>query len=158
VRENLQTEGIDPPPHRSTSTWTDFLHGQAQTLMAVDFIKTITLTGQRQYILAVTEHATRRVRILGTTAQPTTARVTQAARNLMMNLDAAGSQIRNLIRDRDAKLPALLDRILNNTGIEIVLTGVRMPPMNSIMERWMRTRRHELLDRTLIWNERHLRH
>ena len=33
-----------------------------------------------------------------------------------------------------------------------------MPRMNSIMERWVQTRRHELLDRTLIWNESHLRH
>jgi hypothetical protein len=30
--------------------------------------------------------------------------------------------------------------------------------MNSIMERWVQTRRHELLDRTLIWNQRHLLH
>ncbi|MEU4685758.1 integrase core domain-containing protein [Streptomyces xinghaiensis] len=28
--------------------------------------------------------------------------------------------------------------------------------MNAIMERWVQTCRHELLDRTLIWNERHL--
>ncbi|MEI5098369.1 integrase core domain-containing protein [Streptomyces sp. PmtG] len=26
------------------------------------------------------------------------------------------------------------------------------------MGRWVQTCRHELLDRTLIWNERHLRH
>jgi hypothetical protein len=30
--------------------------------------------------------------------------------------------------------------------------------MNSIIERWVRTLRRELLDRTLIWNEQHLRH
>ncbi|GAA3814686.1 hypothetical protein GCM10022206_61450 [Streptomyces chiangmaiensis] len=30
--------------------------------------------------------------------------------------------------------------------------------MNSIMERWVHTLRRELLDRTLIWNEHHLRH
>ncbi|HEX5406917.1 MAG TPA: integrase core domain-containing protein [Pseudonocardiaceae bacterium] len=29
--------------------------------------------------------------------------------------------------------------------------------MNSIIERWVQTCRHELLDRTLIWSERHLR-
>ena len=29
--------------------------------------------------------------------------------------------------------------------------------MNSIMGRWVRTCRSELLDRTLIWNETHLR-
>jgi putative transposase len=33
-----------------------------------------------------------------------------------------------------------------------------MPRMNSIMERRVRTCRRELLDRTLIWNQRHLLH
>ncbi|MEU6718697.1 hypothetical protein ABZ897_45145 [Nonomuraea sp. NPDC046802] len=39
-----------------------------------------------------------------------------------------------------------------------MLTGIRMPRMNSIMERWVRTCRRELLDRCLLWNERHLRY
>ncbi|RDI31795.1 integrase-like protein [Lentzea flaviverrucosa] len=30
--------------------------------------------------------------------------------------------------------------------------------MNSIVERWVKTLRAELLDRTLIWNHIHLRH
>jgi hypothetical protein len=30
--------------------------------------------------------------------------------------------------------------------------------MNSIMERWVQSCRRELLDRTLIWNQRHLLH
>lgn len=30
--------------------------------------------------------------------------------------------------------------------------------MNAIMERWVQTCRRELLDRTLIWNQRHLLH
>jgi putative transposase len=30
--------------------------------------------------------------------------------------------------------------------------------MNSITDRWTQTCRHELLDRTLIWNQRHLLH
>ncbi|MFB4298586.1 integrase core domain-containing protein [Actinomadura sp. NTSP31] len=37
-----------------------------------------------------------------------------------------------------------------------MLTGVRMPRMNAVMERWVQTCRRELLDRTLIWNQRHL--
>ncbi|WP_267900435.1 integrase core domain-containing protein [Actinomadura spongiicola] len=39
-----------------------------------------------------------------------------------------------------------------------MLTGVRMPRMNAVMERWVQTCRRELLDRTLIWNQRHLLH
>lgn len=37
-------------------------------------------------------------------------------------------------------------------------SGVQIPRMNAIMDRWIRTRRHELLDRTLIGNQRHLLH
>jgi transposase InsO family protein len=48
--------------------------------------------------------------------------------------------------------------VLAEAGIKVVLSGVQMPRMNSIMERWVRTCRRELLDRTLIWNQRHLLH
>ncbi|GHJ37262.1 transposase [Streptomyces sp. TS71-3] len=75
-----------------------------------------------------------------------------------MDLEDAGATVAYVIRDRDAKFPALFDEILAASGIETVLTGVRMPRMNALMERWVQTCRHELLDRTLIWNERHLRH
>ena len=64
----------------------------------------------------------------------------------------------NPIRDRDGKFPALFDTILADAGIETVLSGIQMPRMNSIMERWVQTCRRELLDRTLIWNQPHLLH
>ena len=75
-----------------------------------------------------------------------------------MDLEDAGSRARFLIRDRDGKFPALFDAILAEAGIEVVLSGVQMPRMNSIMERWVQTCRRELLDRTLIWNQQHLLH
>jgi putative transposase len=127
-------------------------------LLAADFIETVTLTGARRYILAVIEHATRRIRVLGVTAHPTAGWVTQAARNLVMDLHDAGSTARYLIRDRDGKYPALFDAILADAGIRIVRSGVQMPRMNAIMERWVRTCRRELLDRTLVWNQQHLQH
>ncbi|HEY3004013.1 MAG TPA: integrase core domain-containing protein, partial [Kribbellaceae bacterium] len=40
----------------------------------------------------------------------------------------------------------------------VVRSGVQVPRMNAIMERWVRTCRRELLDRTLIWNQPHLLH
>jgi hypothetical protein len=54
------------------------------------------------------------------------------------------------------KYPALFDAILTDAGIGVVLSGVRMPRMNSIMERWIQSCRHQLLDRTLIFNQTHL--
>ncbi|MFC7588274.1 hypothetical protein ACFQYP_34665 [Nonomuraea antimicrobica] len=136
VWEILKQEGLDPAPQRASTTWADFLRSQAHALLACDFIETVTLDGQRQYILAVIEHASRRVRVLGTTAHPTADWVIQAIRNLVMDLEDANCRARFLIRDRDGKFPALMDEILADVGMQTVLTGIRMPRMNSIMERW----------------------
>jgi putative transposase len=49
----------------------------------------------------------------------------------------------------------LFDAVLADAGITVVHTGVRVR-MNAIMERWVQSCRRELLDRTLIWDQRHL--
>jgi transposase InsO family protein len=116
------------------------------------------LTGARLYVLAVIEHASRRIRILGATPHPSASWVVQAAKNLIMDLEDAGSRARFLIRDRDGKFPGLFDAILADAGIKVVLSGIQMPRMNALMERWVQTCRRELLDRTLIWNQRHQLH
>jgi putative transposase len=96
--------------------------------------------------------------LLGATAHPNRSWVAQVARNLVMDLEDAGSKARYLIRDRDGKFPALFDAVLADAGIKVVLSGIQTPRMNSIMQRWVRICRRELLDRTLIWNERLLLH
>jgi len=156
VWEILRQAGIDPAPDRTSTTWASFLRSQADALLACDFFETVTSGGTRQFVLAVIEHATRRIRILGATPHPTASWVAQAARNLIMDLEDAGSRARFLIRDRDGKYPGLFDAVLTDAGIKVVLSRVQMPRMNSVMERWVQTCRHELLDRTLIWNQRHL--
>jgi putative transposase len=127
-------------------------------LLACDFFETVALSEAQMYVLAVIEHGSRRIRILGATAHPTAFWVAQAAKNLVMDLQDAGCRARFMIRDRDGKFPQLFDAVLRDAGIEVVLSGVRMPRMNSIMEQWVQTCRRELLDRTLIWNQRHLLH
>ncbi|MFC7592219.1 integrase core domain-containing protein [Nonomuraea antimicrobica] len=82
----------------------------------------------------------------------------QVIKNLLMDLEDAGCRACYLIRDRDVKFPALMGEILSEAGIETVLTGIRMPRMSAVMEQWVQSCRRELLDRCLIWNERHLRH
>ncbi|ROP41889.1 integrase core domain-containing protein [Saccharothrix texasensis] len=158
VWQILKDAGIDPAPERVSTTWSAFLRSQADALLACDFFETTTLNGTRLYALAVIEHASRRIRVLGATAHPTASWVTQAARNLVMDLDDAGRHARFLIRDRDGKYPALFDPVLADAGIQAVLSGVRIPRMNAIMERWIHSCRRELLDRTLIWNQQHLLH
>lgn len=74
--------------------------------MACDCLDTITLTGTKLHIFAVIEDASRRIRILGTTEHPTAAWITQAVRNLVMDL---------------------FDTILNDVGIQVVLSGLRTP-------------------------------
>jgi transposase InsO family protein len=109
-------------------------------------------------VFAAIEHAHRRIRTLGATAHPTTAWVTQADRNLVIDLADTGRQARFMIRDRDTKFPSRFDAVLADARIRVVLSGVQMPRMNAIMERWIQTCRRELLDQTLIWNQRHLPH
>jgi transposase InsO family protein len=156
VWEILRVAGIDPAPDRAATTWAQFLRSRADGLLAADFLETITLTGTRMYILAVIEHASRRVRILGAAAPPSAAWVTQTPRNLVMDLEDTGCRMKYLSRDRDGKYPAIFDTIFADAGITVVLSGVRMPRMNAVMERWVRNCRRELLDRTLIVNQRHL--
>ncbi len=67
----LKEHGIEPAPERDHTTWATFLRSRAQAILAADFFKTKTLNGATLYVLAVIEHATRRVRILGATAHPT---------------------------------------------------------------------------------------
>ncbi|MFI7226302.1 hypothetical protein ACIBO5_24085 [Nonomuraea angiospora] len=105
VREILKQGGLDPAPERASTTWADFLRSQADALLAADFFETVTLNGQRQYILALIEHATRRVRMLGTTAHPTADWVTQAIRNLVMDLEDANCRALFLIRGRQVPHP-----------------------------------------------------
>lgn len=75
-----------------------------------------------------------------------------------MDLEDTGCSMKYLIRDRDGKYPTLFDTILTDAGITVVRTGLQIPRMNAIMERWVRTCRRELLDPTLILNQRHLLH
>ena len=85
----LRDAGIDPAPERTSATWASFLRSQAGALLACDFFETVTLTGARLYVLAVIEHATRRIRILGATPHPAASWVAQAAKNLVMDLEDA---------------------------------------------------------------------
>jgi putative transposase len=73
-----------------------------------------------------------------------------------MDLDDPGIRARFVLHDRDASFNAAFDAVFQSAGIRVIHSAGQAPRMNSIMERWIGSCRRELLDRTLIWNQRHL--
>jgi transposase len=67
----LKASGTGPAPRRTGPTWSQFLRSQAEAILACDFSTIDLLDGTQAYVLAVIEHATRRIRILGVTPHPT---------------------------------------------------------------------------------------
>lgn len=125
--------------------------------MACDFLHADTIALTRLYCFAIVEHATRRVHVLGVTANPTAGWVAQQARNLMLDLGHRATGFKFIIRDRDAKFTVMFDEVFRAEGIRVVLAAPQAPRMNAITERWAGSVRQEILARILIINERHLR-
>lgn len=156
VWQILHDAGIDPAPRRQGLTWKRFLAIQARGIVAVDFVHVDTVFLRRIYALIVIEHATRRAHLAGVTAHPDGQWTTQAARNLLMDLDERRRSIAFLIRDRAGQFTASFDAVFAAEGVRILLSPPQAPRANAVCERLVGTLRRELLDRLLIVNERHL--
>ena len=156
VWQILKSAGIDPAPRRDGPGWPEFFRSQAQGILALDFFTVDLLNGAKIYVLAVIELGTRRVRVLGATGHPVQSWVVQQARNLLMDLEDAGTRVKFVLHDRDASFTLAFDAVFQAAGVRVIRSAVQAPRMNSIMERWIGSCRRELLDRTLIWNRRHL--
>src|ERR1017187_591240 len=127
--EILKNAGIDPAPRRTAATWSQFLRSQAEAILACDFFTADLLDGTRAYVLAVIDHATRRIRILDVTPHPAGAWTAQQARNLIMDLSDHADRVRFMIRDRGPDFTTAFDAVLAGAGIRTVLCNVRTPRM-----------------------------
>jgi len=152
----LRTAGIDPTRDRTGPSWGAFIRSQSNAILATDFACVDTAMLRRFHVLFVIEVASRRVHLAGITANPTGPWTTQAARNLMMDF-GEHHQFKYLIRDGAGQFTRSFDTVLAGSGITAIRIPPRSPQANAFAERWVRTLRHELLDRTIVWNERQLR-
>ena len=136
VRSILRRHRLGPAPRRGGPSWMEFLRIQAAGTLACDFLTVETIGLTRLYVFFMIEFERRRVHLVGVTAHPTGGWVTQAARNLLMDLDGHVDRFRFLIRDRDAKFTAAFDTLFAAVGIEVVKIPPRAPKANAFAERW----------------------
>jgi len=157
VWQILHDAGIGPAPRHSGPTWKEFLIAQARGILAADFFHVDTILLRRLYALIIVEHGTRRVHLAGITAHPDGAWITQAARNVLMDLGQRVASVKFLIRDRAGQFTGSFDAVFTAEGIRILRSPPQAPRANAICERMIGTLRRELLDRLLIVDEHHLR-
>jgi putative transposase len=154
----LKANGIPPAPDRPTS-WRTFLRAHWGEIAGADFFTSEVWTPRgliTYYTLFVIDLRSRRVHVVGSTPTPDGWFMVQAARRLTDAVDGFLVGHRVLICDRDMKWTDGFRRIVQGTGVQIVLIPLRAPNANAYAERFVRSIRDECLDRLILFGERRL--
>ena len=120
VWQILKSAGIDPAPRRDGPGWPEFLRSQAQGILALDFFTADLLNGAKIYVLAVIELGTRPL-----PPPPVQSWVVQQARNLLMDLEDAGTGVKFVLHDRDASFTLAFDAVFRAAGVRVIRSAVR---------------------------------
>ncbi len=161
IKRILNDAGIVPAPERGGRTpWKTFLKSHWEALAATDFftVEVLTLLGLvRYHVLFVIELSTRRIEISGITVNPTGAWMMQVARNLTDEVDGFLRDKRYLILDRDPVFTEASEKMLGDSGVNLVRLPAKSPNLNAYAERFVLSIKSECLNRMVILGEGHLR-
>ena len=154
----LKMHGVSPVPTRPTS-WQTFLRAHWGAIAGGDFFTTEVRTWRGLvtfYTVFVIDLASRRVQIMGSTPHPNDLFMCQVARTLT-GTDGLLRDHRVLICDRDRKWSRDVRRLLGDAGVDFVQAPFQAPNANAYAERFVRSIKHECLDRMVPLGERHFR-
>ena len=140
-------------PPSSGQRWNTFIQNHASEIWACDFLQTYDLLFRALLVFVIIELGSRRVIHFAVTRHPTNQWVAQQIREAT----PYGVHPRFLIRDRDNKYGKVFNGIVNDSGIDTLLTPYKAPQANDICERFWGSLRWECLDFYILLGERHLR-
>jgi putative transposase len=146
----ILTHGVAPVPDRPTS-WQTVLRAHWGAVAGADFFTTEVWTWRglvTYYTGFGIDLASRRVHVVGSTPFPNGLFVSQCCRTLTAADEGALAGDHVLICDRDAKWSAAVRGQLGDAGIRVVQTPWRAPNANAYAERFVRSIKHECLNRT----------
>ena len=161
VANVLERNGSEPAPERSKRTrWSTFLKAHWAVFAASDFLSVEVWTGRglvTHYLLFVISLADRVVEIVGVTSRPNEGWMLQVGRNL---IDCDGGALPDkcyLIIDRDTKYTAQFRRLIDEAGTQVIRLPPMSPNLNAYAERFVRSIKHECLDRMIFIGQASLR-
>jgi transposase InsO family protein len=145
--------GSPKPNGNRNQRWATFVKNHAKTIVACDFLISVTATFRILYVFVAMEVGSRRILHVNVTHHPTAGWTIQQFRELL----ADEHPYRFVIHDRDTIFSRSVDLALRDFGIRALRTPVRTPTANAFCERVIGTIRRECLDFIIPINERHLR-
>jgi len=133
--------------------WKAFLSNHREAIAAMDFFTVPTLSFSVLYCFFVIAHDRRRILHFNVTRHPTSLWIAQQLREAF----PADHVHEFLIFDRDAKFGNEVLSAMSAVELTSVRTSFKSPWQNGVAERWVGSRRRDLLDHGIALNERHLK-
>ncbi len=137
----------------SSQHWQTFVRNHARSIVACDFLVSVTARFRVLYVFLVMEVGTRKILYCNVTAHPSATWTLQQFREAI----PGDHQWKFLIHDRDAIFSPGLDGELEGFDLRVLRTPVRAPQANAYCERLVGTLRRECLDFLIPLGESHLR-